>query len=236
MVGIQKLFELRGNLESKDKVVLTVVGAIIVIGLWFLLAEFLSKSVITQDESVNFTSLPQEQRVYYESDSLLIANYDKLEQLSREDLIKHFVSAEFNRFLDYYKNARDINVPDKAKRSSKERRSVYYSRLFINLGSKQNLTPTRLIGLVNESLNSSSASIGKIEILKNFSFFEIEEGITKQAIREISGQNFDGIRVSVEKSQPKKGGNDFNGRSNGRGASKKRRTYDKGERRKKYSK
>ncbi len=86
MVGIQKLFELRGNLESKDKVVLTVVGAIIVIGLWFLLAEFLSKSVITQDESVNLTSLPQEQRVYYESDSLLIANYDKLEQLSIEEL------------------------------------------------------------------------------------------------------------------------------------------------------
>ncbi|MFL2666309.1 MAG: ATP-dependent helicase, partial [Flavobacteriaceae bacterium] len=35
--------------------------------------------------------------------------YDKLKSLSREDLIKHFVSAEFNRFLDYYKNSGDIN-------------------------------------------------------------------------------------------------------------------------------
>ena len=35
--------------------------------------------------------------------------YKKLEWLSREDLIKHFVSAEFNRFLEYYKNSNNIN-------------------------------------------------------------------------------------------------------------------------------
>ena len=44
-------------------------------------------------------------------DSYLPAIYKKLESLSREDLIKHFVSAEFNRFLDYYKDAQDLNVP-----------------------------------------------------------------------------------------------------------------------------
>lgn len=38
--------------------------------------------------------------------------YEKLESLSREDLIKHFVSAEFNRFLTYYKHAKDLNSPD----------------------------------------------------------------------------------------------------------------------------
>ena len=35
---------------------------------------------------------------------------EKLEYLDRENLIKHFVSAEFNRYLSYYKNSRDINV------------------------------------------------------------------------------------------------------------------------------
>lgn len=34
---------------------------------------------------------------------------EKLGHMDKEDLIKHFVSAEFNRFLDYYKNARDLN-------------------------------------------------------------------------------------------------------------------------------
>ena len=38
---------------------------------------------------------------------------DKLEGLDREELVKHFVSAEFNRFLSYYKNARDVNISGK---------------------------------------------------------------------------------------------------------------------------
>jgi len=39
--------------------------------------------------------------------------YKKLEWLERDELIKHFVSAEFNRYLSYYKNAKDINVSEK---------------------------------------------------------------------------------------------------------------------------
>jgi len=35
--------------------------------------------------------------------------YEKLDWLDREKLIKHFVSAEFNRYLSYYKNSSDIN-------------------------------------------------------------------------------------------------------------------------------
>jgi ATP-dependent RNA helicase DeaD len=36
--------------------------------------------------------------------------YDKLNWLDREKLIKHFVSAEFNRYLSYYKDSKDINL------------------------------------------------------------------------------------------------------------------------------
>ncbi len=41
--------------------------------------------------------------------------YKKLSWLTREDLIKHFVSAEFNRFLEYYKNAKDLNILVKSR-------------------------------------------------------------------------------------------------------------------------
>jgi ATP-dependent RNA helicase DeaD len=47
-----------------------------------------------------------------EIDSYLPAIYRKLEWLDKEDIIKRFVALEFNRFLEYYKNARDINVAD----------------------------------------------------------------------------------------------------------------------------
>ncbi len=85
-MNIKKLFELRGNLESKDKAILTVVGAIILIGLWFVFAEVLSKSVITQDDTVDISKIAQSERKYYENDSLLIANYDALEAMSVEKL------------------------------------------------------------------------------------------------------------------------------------------------------
>ena len=47
-----------------------------------------------------------------EIDSYLPSIYRKLEWLDKEEIIKRFVALEFNRFLEYYKNARDINVAD----------------------------------------------------------------------------------------------------------------------------
>ncbi len=168
--------------------------------------------------------------------------YEKLQDLSREDLIQHFVSAEFNRFLDYYKNARDINIYGRGddrddrrdrrggrrdrdgrrgdrrrdsrderaprdrreKRSKSERRKSSYTRLHINVGSKNKLTPARLIGVINEGLDSSSAGIGKIEILKKFSFFEIEQGMEKQLMDSLKGESFEGVDLALEMADNKK--------------------------------
>ncbi len=132
--------------------------------------------------------------------------YEKLEGLDREQLIKHFVSAEFNRFLDYYKNARDINISDTGKRKKKtrsERRKNEFERLFINAGSKNKLEPVRLIGLINNALDSSDIEIGKIDILKNFSFFEIQKGAEQVLIHALSGQKFEDVTLSLEISKEK---------------------------------
>ena len=65
--------------------------------------------------------------------------YKKLEWLEREELIKHFVSTEFNRYLSYYKNARDINISrdgrgekrskrgKRGKRSREDRRNTSFA-------------------------------------------------------------------------------------------------------------
>ena len=133
----------------------------------------------------------------------------KLEWLSREELIKHFVSAEFNRFLAYYKNSRDLNIPEhrkgdvKIQRDKKERRQTPFTRLFINLGSKNNLTPNRLMGLINDALNSRSAVIGKIEILKKFSFFEIDAKVAGKLVRILTNKIVDGVTLQVEISEEK---------------------------------
>ncbi|MAJ44944.1 MAG: DEAD/DEAH box helicase [Candidatus Marinimicrobia bacterium] len=139
--------------------------------------------------------------------------YYKLKSFDREDIIKHFVSIEFNRFLNYYKNSKDINLKSnlskndnrREKRSRSQRRKSKFVNLFINLGLKNNLNPNRLMGIINESLHSDNAIIGKIEIMKKFTFFELEENKKYQLIKNLSNQEFEGEKILIEvaKEKPK---------------------------------
>jgi len=197
--------------------------------------------------------------------SFLPAIEAKLGHLSKDELIKHFISAEFNRFLDYYKHSNDINsskdssrgrdrdrgdrgrgkgrdrdrsdrgrsrdrdrdrsrsrdrgrsdfskddrAPKRERQSLSERRKHDYVRLFINAGSKNDMTPTRLISLVNQEMRSDSFEIGKIEILKKFSFFEIETAKADKAIVALTGKDFEGVQLSLEQAESKQEtGGDF---------------------------
>ncbi|MBR6491871.1 MAG: DEAD/DEAH box helicase [Bacteroidales bacterium] len=47
--------------------------------------------------------------------------YKKLGYLTKEDIINRFVSLEFNRFLDYYKDAQDINIEDRPSRNKRSK-------------------------------------------------------------------------------------------------------------------
>ena len=60
--------------------------------------------------------------------------YNKLNWLDREQLIKHFVSAEFNRYLSYYRDSRDINIKNynrekvRSKKPNRKRRKIFGSK------------------------------------------------------------------------------------------------------------
>lgn len=58
-----------------------------------------------------------------EIETFLPGIYRKLDWLSKEDLIKRVVSLEFNRFLDYYKNAPEIEQP-KANDKKRKRKNL----------------------------------------------------------------------------------------------------------------
>ncbi len=81
-----KYFALRGTLSNRENVILTVIGAIILILLWFGLAEGLSENLITQNQEIQSSDLSVSKRIYYENDSLLIAHYDELEVMTSEEL------------------------------------------------------------------------------------------------------------------------------------------------------
>mgnify|MGYP001497147159 CR=1 FL=1 len=133
--------------------------------------------------------------------------YKKLEWLEREELIKHFVSTEFNRYLSYYKNARDINISGdgmekkrskRDKRSREGRRNTSFAGFYVNVGFQHKVNPGRLIGLINECLRSSDAVIGKIEVMKTFSFFEIDNKWESKLFVGFKGKKFGGISLLVE--------------------------------------
>ncbi|WKN40499.1 DEAD/DEAH box helicase [Tunicatimonas pelagia] len=146
-------------------------------------------------------------------DSYLPVIYKKLDWMSREDLIKRFVSVEFNRFLSYYENAPDLNVKADERKSGRdrergsrqtervrERRSrTDFTKFYINVGSKHKMNPARLMGLINEHTNDSSIRIGKIDIEKNFTMFEIDrqhEAVIEPAF---DGATFAGQLALVQK-------------------------------------
>ena len=134
--------------------------------------------------------------------------YEKLNWLSREDLIKHFVSAEFNRFLDYYKKSRDIKSDNNSDRSSNKsdrsrRRSKDFENLSVNVGRKQGITPIELISLVNRITKSNEIEIGSIDIRQSYTIFEIDKSITKSLIKSSSKLDHNGVDLKVTVSKEK---------------------------------
>ncbi|MCF6182567.1 DEAD/DEAH box helicase [Lutibacter sp.] len=154
--------------------------------------------------------------------------YEKLEGLDREELIKRFVSLEFNTFLTYYQNAPDLNDSEhmqgdrRSDSRGRSRNDENMSRFFINIGRKDKLNPAKLIGLINDQKISNNIEIGQIEILDTFSFFELDKNYTDETIA-IFKQNdveFDGRSVNVEITEKKRsGGRRSGGRDGGRRSS-----------------
>ena len=151
---------------------------------------------------------------------------EKLSDMSREELIKKFVSLEFNRFLDYYRNAKDINVDSssssgeegepkrRGKRKEKDfqnkdrERSTRYARLFISIGSKDNVAPGTMMGFINRVVDNRDVTIGKIDIMRNFSFFEVDEPHVSEVLQAMQKAKFDGTPINVEVANSKGGHKD----------------------------
>lgn len=161
-----------------------------------------------------------------EIETFLPEVYRKLDWLSKEDLIKRVVSLEFNRFLDYYKNAPEIEQPkanDKkaetkeSRKGDKEKvgRKVEkgYTRLFLNLGKTDGFYTNQIIDLVNRNLKKERIQIGRIDLMQNFSFFEVIQEQAPQVIKALNKVVLSGGRkVCVEIAGENTGKSDKSGK------------------------
>ncbi len=137
----------------------------------------------------------------------------KLSWLDRDELIKRLVSIEFNRFLDYYKDAKEISEPIEneyfqSKKDKKINKVINESngmiRMYINLGKSQGIYPNQIIKLLNKSSLGKRIKIGKIQLFDNFSFFEIPQEIAEQVVENLSNTEYEGRIVIIDFAEKKR--------------------------------
>ena len=174
--------------------------------------------------------------------------YRKWEWLSKEDLIKRMVSLEFNRFLEYYSNAEEIESLDADKKkdrvreekgrrkdrgSNKEKRDRVaekgYTRIFITLGKKDGIAPTKIIDLINRNTKGDRVQVGRIDLMQNFSFFEVIESQANLVTKALNGISVKGRKLVVEVASENQGNSDKSGKKkSSEGKKSSRRDGDKG--------
>lgn len=118
--------------------------------------------------------------------------YQKLEWLDRDELIKRFVSVEFNRFLNYYKEANKLQSKRSKKSEKKRGNKKSMTGFSINIGRKHRATPIDIISIINRALKSNDIEIGKIELNRYQTFFEIDKDFADELTSNIKKIDFRG--------------------------------------------
>jgi ATP-dependent RNA helicase DeaD len=138
---------------------------------------------------------------------------NQLEYLDKTELLKRFVSLEFNRFLDYYKDADDLNYHEKERNSSRGERDSSRGdrdsrgernfgddrsgskgrrgdkmRMKVNVGTRDGINPSRLLGMINDVVGDKTISVGDIEVTSKFTFFDVFMDQTDKIINAFAQQ------------------------------------------------
>jgi len=168
-------------------------------------------------------------------DNYLPSIFELFSDIPKEDLIKKVVSVEFNRFLAYYKNAKDLKSDDKgtSRNSSQDRDSFSENesgsvRYFINIGSKDDFDWMRLKDFLRDTLELGRDDVFKVDVKDSFSFFNTNAEFSDKVMETFNSFEYGGRRVSVEISKTDGGSSrnssrrDHNGRSGGGYSSERR--------------
>lgn len=147
----------------------------------------------------------------------LPAIYRKLDWLDKEDIIRRVVTREFGRFLEYYSNAPEPEPvvergakgerKDKGEGGKRQRRDKGdgprkaekgYARFFVNRGKRDGFYAAQVIDMVNRHVRHERIEMGRIDLMQNFSFFEVPERQADVVLRALSHAHVNGQHVVVE--------------------------------------
>ena len=140
--------------------------------------------MICEKQLLNLINKVIDSPVDNQIDKYLPGITEKLAHLDKETLIKHFVSVEFNRFLSFYKNSPDLKPKEKFDPNKSTIKNLV--RFHMNVGKKNGVGAQHILGLIKDKIQKRNIFIGKIDIMKSFSFFEIEQEQESEIIRKLN--------------------------------------------------
>ncbi|MDX2136241.1 MAG: DEAD/DEAH box helicase [Saprospiraceae bacterium] len=133
------------------------------------------------------------------------AIYEELKDLTKEELIKRFASVELNRFLAYYRNAPDINPPERGERrkvSPAAHADGSQVRLFVNIGSMDGVSKSEFLQLLQEGAGVPRQAVGQIDLRKTHTHFDVDAAYLNAIKRELPAFNLNGRRLRVDDAAP----------------------------------
>jgi ATP-dependent RNA helicase DeaD len=140
----------------------------------------------------------------------------QLEQLDKDQLIKKIISLEFNRFLEYYRNAPDLNPSMESRKRERVERpgrkpfdkdfgggrkdfggGKNFARFHLNVGRRDGLLPEYLVGRINEVPGGGRIKVGKIEIMRNTATLEGDSRFIPQILDTFQQAQVNGKPVGI---------------------------------------
>jgi ATP-dependent RNA helicase DeaD len=167
-----------------------------------------------------------------EIDKYLPGISKRLAWLSEQDLLKRVLSLEFNRLLDYYKDAPNIDyVDEKPSRGDrkgdrrgektgerkggergprndkeKDRRTAEagYARVYVNAGKNAGFYAGNIIEMLNKNSQGKRIDVGRIDLMPGYSLLDVKKSDVNRAVAALKGNEFMGKRLYSEIASPDK--------------------------------
>lgn len=143
----------------------------------------------------------------------------KLGWLSNEDLLKRVLSLEFNRLLEYYKDAPQIDFIDEKPRKERKERSDApvtkeekdrrtaskgMERIYVNAGKRDGFYAGNLIEMLNKVVGGKRVDVGRIDLMPGYSLFDVKKSDARRVVGALKGADFMGKRIYSEIASPDK--------------------------------
>ena len=131
------------------------------------------------------------------------------EWFDKDDLIRRMLSREFGRFLRYYAVETSFSSPQEGEKSSRSRKDKKrtpeegYVRLFLNVGKIDGMYASEIIGMLNKNVPGDKVAVGRIDLMKNFSFIEVKKEDQDRVLKGLKhGVTVKGRSVVVDVAAP----------------------------------